>query len=86
MTRYRSQKDGDFIVPQMTGYRMACCDCGLVHTLDFQVMVAKPTTGDRFTLTKPRNRDRLQVTFKAYRNKRATAAMRRKTHTPSEAK
>lgn len=27
----------DWIQPLMSGYRMACCDCGLVHTLDFRV-------------------------------------------------
>lgn len=27
----------DWIQPVSTGYKMACCDCGLVHTMDFRI-------------------------------------------------
>ncbi len=37
MTVYTNPGDGDVIQPVMEGYRMACCDCGLVHELDFNV-------------------------------------------------
>lgn len=26
-----------WVLPVMEGYRMACCDCGLVHEVDFRV-------------------------------------------------
>lgn len=41
MTRYRvevEKEDGwsDWIHP-LPGYKMACCDCGLVHNLEFRI-------------------------------------------------
>jgi len=45
-------------------YRMACCDCGLVHEMQFRVI------ND--------SRGRHSVIFRAKRNERATSAMRRK--------
>jgi Zn-finger protein len=28
----------DWISPKMTGYLMQCCDCGLIHEIDFKVV------------------------------------------------
>jgi Zn-finger protein len=28
----------DWISPVMTGYLMQCCDCGLIHEMDFRVV------------------------------------------------
>jgi hypothetical protein len=28
----------DWIYPVMKGYKMACCDCGLVHDLEFRIV------------------------------------------------
>ena len=47
----------------MRGYRMMCCDCGLVHRLNFYIVV------------KGRRR---KVQFKAWRDYRSTAATRRR--------
>lgn len=34
MTRYKQRQDGEgFIVPLDKIYRLACCDCGLVHDI-----------------------------------------------------
>lgn len=52
-----------WIQPVMRGYRMACCDCGLVHDMDFKVV---------------RHGKRNNVQLRARRNERLTAAMRRK--------
>ena len=35
MSRYKQQFDGDIVRPRMKGYRVRCCDCGLVHIVDF---------------------------------------------------
>jgi len=35
---YRPEVAGRWIRPVRRGYRMMCCDCGLVHTLDFRVL------------------------------------------------
>ena len=39
----------DWIQPQMDGYKMACCDCGLVHDLVFRI------EGDRVQFRASRN-------------------------------
>lgn len=56
----------DWIQPAATGYRLACCDCGLVHVLDFRVLKNTARRGRR-----------LVVQFRASRHERATAASRR---------
>lgn len=35
--RYQKPKEGEWIQPIRRGYKMACCDCGLVHTMDFRI-------------------------------------------------
>ena len=37
MAASRNIQDGEWVAPQMSGYRMECCRCGLVHVLDFRV-------------------------------------------------
>ena len=60
---YPQAKDGEWIRPVMKGYKMACCDCNLVHRLEFKVI----TWGRGH-----------KVVFRAWRDYRATAATRRK--------
>lgn len=38
--KYHQQTDGEWIEP-LPGYRMACCDCGLVHRMQFRVSKRK---------------------------------------------
>jgi hypothetical protein len=35
--KYDRPKAGEWVYPVRRGYKMACCDCGLVHKLDFRV-------------------------------------------------
>lgn len=35
--KYLQKKDGEWIQPIQNGYKFCCCDCGLVHKLDFRV-------------------------------------------------
>lgn len=35
--QYPYVEAGEWIQPVRRGYKMACCDCGLVHTLDFRI-------------------------------------------------
>ena len=77
--KYNKQHDGDKIMPQMEGYKMACCDCGLVHKMNFEVVAARPSKSAGFiTTSKPRSRQNLRVVFEVSRDNRATAAKRRK--------
>jgi hypothetical protein len=60
MAKYTQRYDGEgFSVPSGKLYRIACCDCGLVH--DFVFIAGKGVVG-----------------IAAKRNKRATAARRRR--------
>jgi hypothetical protein len=61
--KYHQVTDGEWVMPRRKGYRLMCCDCGLVHVLDF-------------ALTKHGAGKAIQ--FKASRDNRATAAARRK--------
>ena len=72
MSRYRAYSvnaDGwtDWIKPEQPKprgvYKLACCDCGLVHDVQFRV---------------DRDGDEHVVVMRLRRNNRSTAAMRRK--------
>lgn len=36
--RYVVQKDGEWVQPKRRAYRLACCDCGLIHRINFRVV------------------------------------------------
>jgi hypothetical protein len=61
--RYDDVVPGQWLQPIRRGYRLACCDCGLVHLVNFR------TEKDK------RGRHFIQVAF--FRDERATGAMRR---------
>lgn len=63
--RYPQAYDGDKVYPAHKGFRLACCDCGLIHQMDFRV----ETEGARNI-----------VSFRIKRLNRNTAAHRRKPH------
>lgn len=52
---------GQWVQPIFKGYKMTCCDCGLVHRLEFRIV------GTR----------RQRIQFRAWRDARSTAAVRR---------
>ena len=62
---YPVANDGDWIQPRRRGYRLRCCDCGLVHII-------------RFALISYAAGKRHKIIFQAHRDNRATAAIRRK--------
>lgn len=62
MSRYERPKPGQWIKPVKRGFKMGCCDCGLVHRVDFE----------HVKFGKGR-----KIIFRVYRDNRATAATRR---------
>jgi Zn-finger protein len=36
--RYRVEKAGRWVQPVRKGYLMQCCDCALVHRMDFRIV------------------------------------------------
>lgn len=61
--KYKVETGDEWIAPRK-GYRMACCDCGLVHSIDFEIGKNSKT-------------GKMQPIFKVDRDNRATAAMRK---------
>ena len=72
-----NDKDGwsDWISPIMRRYRMACCDCGLVHDMKFRVVKITRYLGGGRWIAKAAAGFRVQI--RARRNERSTANARR---------
>ena len=55
---YKQVLDGEWIKPRHRGWKMACCDCGLVHTVNLKVIEGQvymqPTRDNRATAAKRR--------------------------------
>lgn len=55
---YKQVLDGEWIKPRHRGWKMACCDCGLVHTVNLKVIGGRvylqPTRDNRATAAKRR--------------------------------
>ncbi len=72
----------DWIRPKMKAYRMACCDCGLIHELDFKVIKQKKIIreykdGTNISEFIDVENPKYQIVLRAKRNNRATAQHRR---------
>ena len=60
--RYEQPKENKWIQPIRKGYKMRCCDCGLVHNIDFRIV---------------KNKRGNFILFKISRNNRATSQIRK---------
>ena len=38
---YEKPEENEWVQPVTKDYRMACCDCGLVHNMDFRIKSGK---------------------------------------------
>ncbi len=82
MSRFKretAQRDGwsEEITPQMKGYKMACCDCGLVHDMDFMCVKVLERKQDGSLKVVELGPKKYRVTFRCRRNNRSTGQMRR---------
>jgi hypothetical protein len=67
-----------WVPPVMVGYRMSCCDCNLVHDMEFQVVRASSSDANGFFQhEEPLDPNEYRVLFRAKRNNRSTSALRR---------
>lgn len=41
MKKHKPVKPGEWVQPKRKGYLMKCCDCGLVHRLNFRLIKDK---------------------------------------------
>lgn len=37
MAAFEEPEEGEWVQPVERGYKMACCDCGLVHNVEFRI-------------------------------------------------
>lgn len=65
MSKYANPELGEKVYPKHRYYYMACCDCGLVHKMEFGTIRDQPRKG------------LVSVWFRVWRDNRRTAAMRR---------
>lgn len=79
LKKEHSEADGwtRWVQPVMEGYKMACCDCGLVHDLSFRVFVVTERNQDGTVGGELLPPEHFRVHLKARRNERSTAAVRR---------
>lgn len=40
-TKCKPVSDGEWVQPVMKNYFMQCCDCGLIHRMNFEVVIRK---------------------------------------------
>ena len=66
----------DWQIPIMSGYRMACCDCNLVHDMDFSVLKVTKFNNDSFQCEELDIKN-YRIRLKVKRNNRSTAQLRR---------
>lgn len=77
------QEDGwtRWIPPKPGTYRFMCCDCGLVHDMQFKIgEIVDRKDGGWLYLEDVEDED-LVVQFRVRRNNRSTAQVRRRDHT-----
>lgn len=60
--KYDKPRAGEWVYPTRKGYKLACCDCGLVHRMDFQLL---------------KQSKRSKILFRVFRDQRATGQVRR---------
>lgn len=79
LKRMIERDDGwcDWQFPIMRGYKMGCCDCGLVHDMEFDIYEIGRTKKDGTFTAKKLTGKRYRVAMRAKRNKRSTAQCRR---------
>jgi hypothetical protein len=65
------------ITPIMDGYRLGCCDCGLVHEVEFRAVRKGRNLPDGSWRYKSLNKRGYRVVFRVRRDEKATAAVRR---------
>jgi Zn-finger protein len=67
----------DWVILTKEGYKLACCDCGLVHDMDFKIVdIIKENENGTFE-TKAHKNKKLEIMFRASRNNRSTGQLRR---------
>jgi hypothetical protein len=68
--KFETAVAGEWVQPRKRGYKMMCCDCGLVHVMDFRHVIRG--AGNRAIETKGG-----KIQFRVWMDNRSTAVARR---------
>lgn len=60
---YEQVYEGEWVQSKRSGYKVSCCDCGLVHLFNYRLV--KSANGGK------------TIQFQVFRNNRATSQIRR---------
>lgn len=54
MSKFVTHKKGEWIIPEPSGYLFKCCNCSMIHKMDFEVARGLKDGGDHvaFRITK----------------------------------
>ena len=63
--------------PVMDGFKLACCDCGLAHDMEFQVLKIVTSNDDGTWTAEEMDLDVYRIRLRARRNNRRTGQIRR---------
>jgi len=79
-TKYEAGREGwsELVQPIMHGYKLACCDCSLVHDMEFSVLRVMRHLPDGTWEAETMNPEEYRVEFRCRRNNRSTGQMRRR--------
>lgn len=69
-----------WISPIMDGYKIVCCDCGLVHDLEMKAVKVTKKNKDGSWEYKELDTNNFRIVFRAKRNNRSTGQCRRWKH------
>lgn len=61
--KYPAVEAGEWVVPRRKFYRLGCCDCGLVHKMEFKLVPSWHGGGKK-------------ILMRAWRDEKATAFLR----------
>lgn len=78
-------KSGEWVQPILRGYSMVCCDCGLVHTINFRIKdgrIQLQGFRDEEATRYLRRRAKIRVRVKSHAAKNAFKNPQRKDKTP----
>lgn len=84
MAKFKTEMDEGkgwcrWVPPMMKGYRMGCCDCGLVHDMEFRVVkVNKMLSDGTWEHGDPLDQTKYRVMFRAKRNNHSTGRLRKR--------
>lgn len=68
------------VVPEDAPFRLACCDCGLVHEMEFRAIEIEQAYANGVKIGRILPPGTFQVEFRARRAARLTATQRKRRH------